>query len=290
MPEKLPTGAFITGWLLLALVAGIVWLISTYPQQPSERPFAYSCESDAQSQDDTYHTNNTANSVPSITEKRHSTVDDSERNANESNRTDERRLAEYTCQLAVYTAQLASFTKWLVIVTIFVAGIGMWQGYHLGRHVNAVEANSEKRLRAYVQLSVDPTMVIYITDSQPLYCRIDIKNVGQTPAHKVEFHGNICAAELGRALPDIVIPKEKSRIVIHPGQGFGSTISADNPITSADVQRLREDPEYRVFLYGLIEYEDIFGIPRATKFRWMTPPPQQGPSRFIPCYEGNAAT
>jgi hypothetical protein len=46
--SSLPTGAYITIGLLIALAALLSWLIASYPDNPSQRPGADDCESIAQ--------------------------------------------------------------------------------------------------------------------------------------------------------------------------------------------------------------------------------------------------
>lgn len=51
----------------------------------------------------------------------------------------DRQVSEYTKQLANYTASLSSYTFWLVVATMVVGGIGVFQGIQLRRSVTAME-------------------------------------------------------------------------------------------------------------------------------------------------------
>jgi hypothetical protein len=139
----MPVGAVVTAWLGLTFLLGLVWLLANYPSNPADRPFPNSCKSIAQSEGDAGQGQHQSDSPITAITQAEASANNSQSDAEQERRANERRLTEYTCQLAVYTAQLATFTKWLVFVTIAVAGVGIWQGFQLSRHASHLEGTAQ---------------------------------------------------------------------------------------------------------------------------------------------------
>jgi hypothetical protein len=167
MPKRLPLGAVVTAWLILALVSGLTWLVTNYPSQRTQSVAPDNCKTITQGQNGPESQNSINN---------------------------DRQLAEYTCQLAVYTAQLAKFTEWLVVVTVAVMFVGVWQGRQLWHHARIAERTLFDLERAYIsgggirqryeQFVDDETRLMLTGDFQ-----MHINNYGRTPAEltKIEY-------------------------------------------------------------------------------------------------------
>jgi len=143
-PQRLPGPAYITLALLLGLAVFIGWSIGSYPEQPAQRAVADSCKTITQSnrraqqhQTPSYDLVGTEHNAEATD---HNDTGDYQ---NEKSETD-RRLADYTCQLAVYTANLAAFTKWLVIATIGLGIVGVWQGANIQRSVQVANRAADE--------------------------------------------------------------------------------------------------------------------------------------------------
>ena len=115
--SSLPTGAYITIVLLIALAAFLSWLIASYPGNPSQRPSADSCESITQQQSYGKRESDATGDRSAGFQNNKTAPHDAAPDQTKDDIYTEREIAKYNCQLAIYTKDLASFTKWLVYAT-----------------------------------------------------------------------------------------------------------------------------------------------------------------------------
>jgi hypothetical protein len=200
----------------------------------------------------------------------------------------------YACRLAGYTHQLAAFTALLAVATVALIVIGVIQSGHLSRHVNAVEADSRKRLRAYV-FAIQPTIDDWLArgyfDESVLMARMIIRNTGQTPAYEYRVFGGMCIRGYNRSSIEPVSVDEldyEDTGVAKGMLGPGSEREKTEPLqVSATEHRfgraptkeeldclkisealsdLPGDQPKAVFVYGEILYRDEFQTNRWTTY------------------------
>lgn len=134
-----PTGAYITGVLLLGAFGLLIWLIASYPGNPSERAGTNNCESVAQQYHRPDRTSGDARNPLSAVKNSEATPKNSATDQTNGQIDNERQIAKYECQLAIYTGDLAYFTKWLVYATSGLIIIGLLQGYFLQKSVRVAD-------------------------------------------------------------------------------------------------------------------------------------------------------
>jgi hypothetical protein len=267
MPDRLPTGAVVTGWLMVILLAGLAWLIADYPSQPTQGALADPCKPVAERQSNTERQNGKSTDAAIPVNTAESQSSDSKGNKQQQNNSDDGRLAEYTCQLAVYTAQLATFTKWLVGVTIVVAFVGIWQGYQLKTHAGHLDrsvALSETSLitvqRAFVFMrGIETTTLV-----DAVLVSAQWENSGSTPARRCTNYINSIWQEDNLPedfdFPDFDAegnPVSAPALIpfsIGPRASW-SSINLRIPIGIIDQIRRKER---RLFIWGWLDYDDFF--------------------------------
>ena len=247
----------ITIWLIsFAIVIGLIFGLSThslgYDKKPQYQP---NHQYDASNQP-TSKINKQQKNDGASKEEHHNYWDPiiTFINANEKiiNATSTGFIALFTIVLAIATAFLYCATRNLVF--------------------NARDT-AERQLRAYV--FPVPSTIDYNAITKKVSIWFKIKNVGQTPAYnfvylsKVEvfpyplFDNNIFASfpeDIYSALID------KSHAIIFPSADLDGCQICETPLELSDVQSFINNPDRRFYLYGMINYEDIFKKVRTTKF------------------------
>lgn len=207
--QKLPLGAVVTAWLGLLFVAALIWILANYSGDPAQ-PFAFdNCKAAV-----------------------HGSSDDG-------------RLAEYTCELAVDTAQLAGFTKLLVLVTVGLAAVGVWQGTYIRRSVQVAERNFSELERAYVFPSARDVFGFGNDHPRNLRFRVRMRSLGRTPAIIKEV-----AIKFTGTTP----------LVGTPNKGGTDSQEFDWAINDTEYTDFFVSPyEGKQYFFGFIRYLDIFG-------------------------------
>jgi hypothetical protein len=225
-PPSLPTGAYITIGLLIALAALLSWLIASYPGNPSQRSGTDDCEAIAQQYNQPKRERETTgNNTPGFQNDKAAPQDTAADQAKKNIDT-EGQIAKYNCQLAIYTRDLASFTKWLVYATTGLIVIGLLQGFFLQKSVHVADraateardaiaaaqagadaANAHARAAAEanrinrealiatdrpwmaVKLSIpEGGPIVFGGDEIEVKISIFMKNVGRSPATRVNYY------------------------------------------------------------------------------------------------------
>src|ERR1700730_12420734 len=148
--SSLPTGAYITIGLLIALAALLSWLIASYPDNPSQRSGSDDCESIAQQYNQPEREGEATSNYSAGFQYGKTAPNNTSSDQTTNNVDTERQIAKYNCQLAIYTRDLAYFTKWLVYATTGLIVIGLLQEYFLQRSFGvaarpAIEARDATR-------------------------------------------------------------------------------------------------------------------------------------------------
>jgi hypothetical protein len=173
--------------------------------------------------------------------------------------------------------------EWL----LSAATVGLW--YATWRLVKGSEKTAERQLRAYIFVGARkaPSLEVDAVPELELF----VKNVGQTPAHRVQHWTNmgILPYPLNIPLPG-PDPRNKAINAYLPVGGEFEAIHTGNPPLDAEaVATIRAGSAYRLYVWGEVRYLDVFNVERKTKFRFM-----QGGANFRPnhleiCEEGNVA-
>ena len=131
---------------------------------------------------------------------------------------------------------------------------------HAGIAANAVEIE----LRPYMAL--DEAVILNVTPGVAPSVLYLIKNQGRTPAIEVINGAFIDYCEFHSLPPTRPRTEEyPSRSVVAQGSGLTSTVALARPLSEQEIQTLREGT-HAIFFWGFIEYVDVFGKQRGTKF------------------------
>ena len=142
---------------------------------------------------------------------------------------------------------------------------------------------ARRQLRAYVNVSDISVNVI----THPV--AVLFKNLGQTPAYKCNAQVRLWAFEKGTE--DFTLPQLPLESQATLGAGMELPIGATWPqLNDVQVTALREGG-LTVWMFGRIEYQDIYGRPHTTRFRfqYVSPDGAWKTSGFKVCPEGNDA-
>ncbi len=170
----------------------------------------------------------------------------------------DRQVAEYTRQLAIYTEDVSRFTFWLVIATIVIASIGILQWWET-RNI------AKRQLRAYIG-----TRPSNLGSGNPMEATYEIRNHGQTPAYSLLDNAvlEICPYPLPPDFPfPNLPPPNPSLTVVHPDDvhytGMGR---AQRIFTPQEITLIAAGASHRLYIFGMVKYEDIFKKAHTTKF------------------------
>ena len=93
-------------------------------------------------------------------------------------------------------------------------------------------------------------------------------NFGQTPAHAVRYWGDLIIREYPLTSPLNSLPFQAGTFPINPGVKRPVAWETINPLTAEEETEIRAGTQ-RFYLYGFVEYFDIFNSRRTTTFRYM---------------------
>jgi hypothetical protein len=161
--------------------------------------------------------------------------------------------------------KLAKYTWWLVIVGAVQFAALIAQAIVFWFTLRQMRDTSRRQLRAY--LGISESAVKLEPENIP-EGQIHIKNFGQTPAYKVRHWTGVAIFPhpLNLQLPE---PPQELRIslaIIGAGAHHINVVPVKQPIPAQWVQLLGT-PQYTVYVYGCVTYEDIFGREWRTQYR-----------------------
>ena len=263
----------------------------------------------------------------SVTIKNPITVEHSKSERDED-RKEAKKEASYDRSIAYGTEFLAGATVLLAIITFFLAKYTyrLWRGAtedssnqrkevresidQAIRSADAMEmvANAAKenalraekiwrtQMRAYLTVNVDsgfPQAKMYGIKFE---VRPTLWNSGNTPAHNMNYWAR--AEVMSFPLPDTFdfpAPKEtpKRSFVLGPHQTIILNAFVDDFVPDTEVVDIKKGSDKRVYIWGEVTYDDVFGDPHKTRFchsiAWVGIPPNE---LVIGTYEGkyNEAT
>ena len=150
------------------------------------------------------------------------------------------------------------FSAFIALCALFVSIFVAWN----------IRDNSQRQLRAYVAVG-EP----HFGTRDPVSVQISGENNGQTPARRVTAHLNRKWVPYGQKLPkDFSYPDfgevgPSSVAVLGPGKSKTFTF----PFDPKEIEQVR-NKETALFLYGHIDYIDVFGEPRTSQFNYQYVP------------------
>jgi len=166
--------------------------------------------------------------------------------------------AQGTAAIAVFTFVLACATIGLAVFTYSLWG-------ETGKLVIGANETAKRQLRAYV--SATPTIMNGPTNLMQQFSMI---NHGQTPAYNVIETGlmDIFPYPLPPKFNFPAIPDQRhSRVVLHPhATNYTGRAPAVRTFTKQEIAQITTGDEYRLYIYGVITYTNVFKNPHVTKF------------------------
>jgi hypothetical protein len=166
--------------------------------------------------------------------------------------------------LAKYTGWTAGVTFLLVLVTGVLATFTYKLWKSTNKLVEGAEDTAKRQLRAYV--SVTPTKLNGPANISHYFSMI---NHGQTPARDVMETGlmDVFPYPLPPNFPFPALPGPRhGRLVLHPDQtNYSGLAGAARTFTQQEIAHIGTG-QYRLYIYGLITYTDVFEKPHITKF------------------------
>jgi hypothetical protein len=167
----------------------------------------------------------------------------------------------YGYRLKVTDTLVAAFTALL-----FVATFALW--WSTRRLVKGADKNAERQLRAYI-FSEETTLSDIEAGKHPS-ALINVKNSGLTPGTDVTAWAGITVAEfplkteLTQATEEFM--KTASRRTVSPGGTFKLDTKWGQPLADFHLS-LMKDGAAAIFIWGEINYLDVFGEKRVCGFR-----------------------
>jgi hypothetical protein len=176
--------------------------------------------------------------------------------------TDFVRLVELNDKFLVAFSTLvtAAFT-----VILGGATLALWNA--TAKLVKGAESTAERQLRAYVGVADDK--VDAIAPNHKPVVKLEFKNFGQTPAHRVVIWTEVVAMEPSAATFTERSAAEPGRRVLHPGAAITVFSIKDEALTRFEFSNIAID-KVRLYCFGTIWYVDAFNQTRTTKFRYET--------------------
>jgi hypothetical protein len=164
------------------------------------------------------------------------------------------------------TAASVLFTAIFTFV-LAVSTIGLWK--QTDRLAKGTEDTAIRQLRAYV--SVKPAQLTEIRIGHVPNASFIMENTGQTPAYRLNHlafvsvlphplldgQGDLVAPHIGQKVPDFTL---------HSRSQTEGEASDDSALTADDFAKAMAGGDFRLYMAGMVQYDDAFGIGRNTKF------------------------
>jgi hypothetical protein len=131
------------------------------------------------------------------------------------------------------------------------------------------KATFQLQLRAYVTIKGHGLVPQNRADNYKVEVRPVITNLGNTPAHSVNFSAKleILPAELPSdhvwGLPDVAV---ESAAFLFPHQELSYRNWLPELISDEEISVIKHGVERRLYIYGFVRYKDIFGEDHRTDF------------------------
>lgn len=130
--------------------------------------------------------------------------------------------------------------------------------------------NVEFQLRAYIAVKAES--ILSLSSSALSHASFKMRNVGQTPAKAVQSANlDIFPFPLPKSFefPALTFSNDPSISLIASGDDNHLGLCSSKRIFGeTEIQEAMNGKSKRMYLYGIVEYHDIFGIKRFTKFNY----------------------
>jgi hypothetical protein len=136
-------------------------------------------------------------------------------------------------------------------------------------------------------ITVKGAEIVEIKENKPITAKVVLINSGKSPALDTTIHSNINIYY--NPIPD-PLPYGNSKgpvahSVLGPDNTFGSFITKKEDLSSQELQGIL-DNKAAIYIYGVIEYQDIFNFKRQTKYCMVS---RRGSLSLVACENHNAA-
>lgn len=166
---------------------------------------------------------------------------------------------KFWCEFDLSDAVIAAFTVIATIITGLLVFIGLWEVFES-------RASTRRQLRAYV--SAQPNFISSSDGNTFPWANFELKNGGQTPAKNMSHCATIQA--MPYPLPqDYVVPTIENSpspaTILPPGTPLVGTVTALRPFSPDEIDGIQNGSR-RIYVYGILKYQDVFGKWRTTNF------------------------
>jgi hypothetical protein len=292
-------------WLLILLATTVIWNTDVSSQESSDhKPIAQKEQTSEQKK-------TAPKNPPASAKQRESAVVQDTRQPADAH-TDEklkidRQIAEYTRQLSIYTQDLSIFTKslsqftlLLVIATVVVALIGIWQGWQLKRSVDLGRAEfiATHRPRVHIRnVVVHPPKdasgqpQILFSPNYFISGQLTVANIGDTPAKITESHCIVHWQQIGLPMERPYEGQTPANpihdITLQPGESSTVTFQSKDAMSGVGNRIFQCVDNWGIYVMGWIAYEDDLRVKRRTAFcrQWRFPERRFFPLHDDPDYE-----
>jgi len=136
-------------------------------------------------------------------------------------------------------------------------------------------------------ITIKGAELIEIKENKPITAKVVFINSGKSPALDTTIHSNINIYY--NPIPD-PLPYGNSKgpvahNVLGPDNTFGNIITKKEDLASQELQGILDD-KASIYVYGVIEYRDIFKFKRQTKYCMVS---RRGSLSFVACENHNTA-
>jgi hypothetical protein len=188
-----------------------------------------------------------------------------EQSSQESKAAEDQKKQEIDTQ-----TRLVEYTRWLVVVGVIQFVALIVQAVVFFFTLRQMKDSSKRQLRAYVNISES---ALKLEPEDIPEGQVHIKNFGQTPAYNVREWTGIAVLPypLTSKLPEPPEDLRRSKFVISAGGHHISVVPVKSAIPP-QILPLLGTPQYTVYVYGRVVYEDIFGKQWYTEYRLICGP------------------
>jgi hypothetical protein len=178
---------------------------------------------------------------------------------------------------------IATFTALLFISTCLL----FWATWQL---VRGAKETSIQQLRAYVFAGLDDVEKLFFNENGCLGAALIIKNYGQTPAYNLKGCAFIGFYKL--PLSEILHPPNYSNGslgCLAPNQIFRLYPTLTTKLSQPEMDAIKTG-KIGIYVWGYLEYIDIFKIHRKTQFKMLSTSTHFDDRVLTYCSDGNEAT
>ena len=165
--------------------------------------------------------------------------------------------------LAAFTALLVAFTY-----RLWKSTDKLWEAGE--RQLRHLESTAQRQLRAYITADISDIDLRGPEGALLVKLGINIKNTGQTPAHKVAVVSRTHIVEHPIQMPfdfTLISGPDPGSSVLGAGQSIESESIAERPFGGDETMRARSsEGGFRIYTWGRVTYSDVFGAEHYTNF------------------------